>query len=245
MPEPAKPEIVFADAALLKDSQDEQSSGVNLESLDVTPRDKLRTLTVRQREIYDVIRTKIELDGIPPTIREIGDAAGINSPNGVMSHLKSLETKRMIDRVSGAARAIRLVDVPDTSNMSQRLLDSSLLTRRQMDIFRFICEFANRNGFSPTIREIGSEFAIGSPNGVNCHLRALQKKGFIVRRGTARGLQILGKVAPVEPKQPTTVSTQVESSNSLSSHTSVAVDARKQVFLQITKVLSEFEHDPT
>src|SRR4051812_19853679 len=47
-------------------------------------------LTPRQREIYDFIKDKIESRGYGPTVREIGDGFGIESPNGVMCHLKAL-----------------------------------------------------------------------------------------------------------------------------------------------------------
>ena len=68
-------------------------------------------LTDRQREIYDFIREKIESRGYGPTVREIGMAFGIQSPNGVMCHLKALQKKKMITRPDKPlARAIQLVD---------------------------------------------------------------------------------------------------------------------------------------
>ena len=67
-------------------------------------------LTDRQREIYDFIREKIETRGYGPTVREIGLAFGIKSPNGVMCHLKALEKKGLIIREGFSARAIQLVD---------------------------------------------------------------------------------------------------------------------------------------
>lgn len=67
-------------------------------------------LTARQREIYDFIREKIESRGYGPTVREIGVAFDIRSPNGVMCHLKALETKGLIHRDPGHARAIQLAD---------------------------------------------------------------------------------------------------------------------------------------
>src|SRR6266581_1821788 len=67
-------------------------------------------LTDRQREIYEFIRSKIEGRGYGPTVREIGVAFDIKSPNGVMCHLKALEKKGLIKREPGAARAIQLVN---------------------------------------------------------------------------------------------------------------------------------------
>lgn len=67
-------------------------------------------LTERQREIYDFIQEKIDSRGYGPTVREIGLAFNIKSPNGVMCHLKALEKKGLIKREGFAARAIQLVD---------------------------------------------------------------------------------------------------------------------------------------
>ena len=69
----------------------------------------LSQLTKRQREIYDFIRAKIDERGYGPTVREIGKAFRIRSPNGVMCHLKALEKKGCIRRQGNAARAIELV----------------------------------------------------------------------------------------------------------------------------------------
>ena len=70
----------------------------------------LNLLTNRQREIYDFIKDKIESRGYGPTVREIGDAFHIKSPNGVMCHLNALVTKGLILRQGKSARAIQLVD---------------------------------------------------------------------------------------------------------------------------------------
>jgi repressor LexA len=67
-------------------------------------------LTDRQREIYEFIREKIESRGYGPTVREIGDAFKISSPNGVMCHLKALEKKGLLNREDRKARAMMLAD---------------------------------------------------------------------------------------------------------------------------------------
>src|SRR5262245_33728828 len=67
-------------------------------------------LTDRQREIYEFIRDKIEGRGYGPTVREIGVAFDIRSPNGVMCHLKGVEKKARIKREGSSARAIQLID---------------------------------------------------------------------------------------------------------------------------------------
>jgi len=55
------------------------------------------------------------------------------------------------------------------------------MTARQRMIYEFIRDLVQRRGFGPTIREIADAFDIRSPNGVVCHLKALEKKGLIHR----------------------------------------------------------------
>ncbi len=65
-------------------------------------------LTDKQLAVYQFIRDTIRGRGYGPTVRDIGDAFGIKSPNGVMCHLKALETKGFIRREGKLARAIEL-----------------------------------------------------------------------------------------------------------------------------------------
>jgi repressor LexA len=65
-------------------------------------------ITDRQREIYEFIQTTIAGRGIPPTIREIGEAFGIRSTNGVEKHLKALEQSGFVMRERGKSRSISL-----------------------------------------------------------------------------------------------------------------------------------------
>lgn len=58
---------------------------------------------------------------------------------------------------------------------------SSQLTDRQHDVFELIRSLICKRGYGPTVREIGEHFGIKSPNGVMCHLRALERKGLIKR----------------------------------------------------------------
>jgi repressor LexA len=55
------------------------------------------------------------------------------------------------------------------------------LTQRQRDILDFISASILERGFPPTLREIGEHFNIRSTNGVNDHLKALEKKGHLRR----------------------------------------------------------------
>src|SRR3989337_43826 len=65
------------------------------------------------------------------------------------------------------------------------------LTERQMEVYEFIRDKIRNRGYGPTVREIGSQFGISSPNGVMCHLKALEKKGFITREShMSRAIQL-------------------------------------------------------
>ena len=55
------------------------------------------------------------------------------------------------------------------------------LTHRQREILDFISASILERGFPPTLREIGEHFSIKSTNGVNDHLKALEKKGHLRR----------------------------------------------------------------
>ncbi len=72
----------------------------------------LDSLTPRQREIYNFIRSKIQGRGYGPTVREIGLHFEIKSPNGVMCHLKALQKKGLIHREPNMSRAIQLLEDP-------------------------------------------------------------------------------------------------------------------------------------
>lgn len=55
------------------------------------------------------------------------------------------------------------------------------LTDRQLEVLRFIARQIEDNGYPPTIREIGEGLDIRSTNGVNDHLKALERKGYLSR----------------------------------------------------------------
>lgn len=87
------------------------------------------------------------------------------------------------------------------------------LTDRQQEILEFISTSIQDRGYPPTIREIGEHMGIRSTNGVNDHLKALERKGFL-RRDDLKSramrpvhlddadvieIPVLGKVAAGQP----------------------------------------------
>mgnify|MGYP001940479291 FL=1 len=66
------------------------------------------SLTDRQHRIIDVIHDAIVLRGYPPSIREIGQAAGLTSTSSVAYQLKELERKGFLRRDPNKPRAVGL-----------------------------------------------------------------------------------------------------------------------------------------
>lgn len=88
------------------------------------------------------------------------------------------------------------------------------LTDRQRQALDYITDCLSARGYPPTLREIGEHMGIRSTNGVNDHLKALERKGYLVREELkSRALrpidvrepredveiEILGRVAAGEP----------------------------------------------
>ena len=72
------------------------------------------------------------------------------------------------------------------------------LTSRQQEIYDFLRERIVTRGYGPTVREIGLRFEIKSPNGVMCHLKALEKKGMISREShMSRAIQLSNPPQPL------------------------------------------------
>ncbi|MGO4181834.1 winged helix-turn-helix transcriptional regulator [Paenibacillus sp. TAF43_2] len=69
------------------------------------------------------------------------------------------------------------------------------LNKRQAATFNFIVDFLNKNGYPPSVREIGDGVGLLSSSTVHGHLERLEKKGYIKRNsegGRPRSLQITG-----------------------------------------------------
>ena len=66
------------------------------------------TLTTRQREILHVIEKSMQERGYPPSVREIGEAVGLNSPSTVHNHLATLQKMGFLRRDPTKPRAIEV-----------------------------------------------------------------------------------------------------------------------------------------
>jgi repressor LexA len=98
--------------------------------------------------------------------------------------------------------------------MSERRIEAQKepLTDRQQQVLAFITQSIHDRGYPPTLREIGEHMKIRSTNGVNDHLKALERKGYLVREElksralrpvTASGewveIPLVGRVAAGQP----------------------------------------------
>jgi len=75
----------------------------------VSPKDS-SGLTARQVKILTAIQEGIQNNGYPPSVREIGEAAGLSSSASVQYQLKALEEAGFIRRDGSLGRAIEVVE---------------------------------------------------------------------------------------------------------------------------------------
>ena len=72
------------------------------------------------------------------------------------------------------------------------------LTKRQSEIFNYIKEEIEINGYPPTRSEISKTFGFRSPNAAEDHLKALKKKGVLdLAACTSRGITLLSQSSGV------------------------------------------------
>jgi repressor LexA len=74
------------------------------------------------------------------------------------------------------------------------------LTKRQAQTLDFIRQSIEERGYPPTLREIGESMGIRSTNGVNDHLRALERKGYLSREDMkSRALRLVSRESETPP----------------------------------------------
>ena len=76
------------------------------------------TITDKQREILEYIKSQILERGFPPAVREICEAVNLKSTSSVHSHLETLERNGYIHRDPTKPRAIEILD--DEFNLLRR-----------------------------------------------------------------------------------------------------------------------------
>lgn len=77
------------------------------------------------------------------------------------------------------------------------------LTDRQQQVLHYIRQSITERGYPPTLREIGAHMGIRSTNGVNDHLRALERKGYLTREDMKSRALRPRDLDPAPPSAPT------------------------------------------
>lgn len=76
-------------------------------------------------------------------------------------------------------------------------VDEKPLTDQQTKVLEFVDEYARRQGFPPTLREIGDALGLANVNAVRGHLAALERKGYITREADkARSIRVVHPPTP-------------------------------------------------
>lgn len=70
---------------------------------------KRASLSARQKQIYEYIKSSLRKHGYPPTMREIGDAVGMSSLSSVAHQLNRLEDLGYIHRNKNQSRCLELM----------------------------------------------------------------------------------------------------------------------------------------
>ena len=86
-------------------------------------------LSERQQQVLDYIRDTVNGRGYPPSVREIGEAVGLNSPSTVHSHLNSLVKAGAIRKDPSKPRALVVLDEQAPTTADSRVRDIPLLGR--------------------------------------------------------------------------------------------------------------------
>ena len=73
-------------------------------------------------------------------------------------------------------------------------LENPLLTTRQQEIWQFLAEYVDAQGYPPTVREIGDAVGLASPSTVHAHLANLERAGLLRRDPTKpRAIELVGR----------------------------------------------------
>ena len=87
----------------------------------------METLTKRQDDVLDFVKSYIASHGYPPTVREIGSAIGVSSQATVQAHLESLAEKGFIRKEGTKNRTIEVLVNNEYLNQKEEVIEVPLL----------------------------------------------------------------------------------------------------------------------
>jgi repressor LexA len=70
-------------------------------------------LTRKQLELLDFIKTRMDVDGVPPSFDEMKEALDLRSKSGIHRLITALEERGFIRRLAHRARALEIIKLPD------------------------------------------------------------------------------------------------------------------------------------
>lgn len=78
-------------------------------------------LTVKQKELLEFIRGRVQATGVPPSFDEMKEALDLRSKSGIHRLITALEERGFIKRLPHRARALEIIKLPDAMlDASQR-----------------------------------------------------------------------------------------------------------------------------
>ena len=87
----------------------------------------MEKLTAKQEVILDILKKLIAENGYPPTVREIGKKANLNSPATIHFHLKKLAEKGYIKQDDKKNRTIEILVPNEYINKEEKVVEVPLL----------------------------------------------------------------------------------------------------------------------
>lgn len=144
-------------------------------------------LSTRQRRILEVIHDAVKLRGYPPSIREIGDASGLQSTSSVAYQLKELERKGFLRRDPNKPRAVDVRHLPEDSRPGPR---STGVRKTEKDTPVELPENAGPSTLVPLVGSIAAGLPILAEENVESYMQLPQE---IVGEGELYMLQVVGE----------------------------------------------------
>jgi repressor LexA len=151
-------------------------------------------LSPQEARILQLIRDDTAARGHSPSIRRIARLLDLRSPSGVHRHLKALERRGYLRRLSEKPGIIEVnltgawakpSDAPLNGNPTGESANSRPqrhgLTARQCRVLEVIRDAVADRGYPPSIKEIGEAVGLASTSSVHSQLETLVRKGFIRR----------------------------------------------------------------
>ncbi|PFG28564.1 LexA repressor [Corynebacterium renale] len=111
------------------------------------------TLSERQRRILEVITDAVVLRGYPPSIREIGDATGLQSTSSVAYQLKELEKKGFLRRDPNKPRAVDVRHLPSAQRKAAKKKNQETSTPENAAVTSFVPMLGSIAAGAPILAE--------------------------------------------------------------------------------------------